>query len=455
MKILLVAVNYDPEPTGIAPYVAGLARALRAAGHDTHVVTGVPHYPQWRNYTGFRGWRREEVLDGVPVTRVRHVVPRGGIGLGRLLMELTFAFGVVTSRWGRPDVVLTVSPPLIASAAVIARARLTGVPTVLWSQDLYTRGMAELDSNSSRNSLKVRLAKAVEGAVYRAADGVIAIGERFRSFAVSELGARPDAVHVHGNWSHVTAAEGSEGAAFRQQVGWGERPVFMHSGAMGNKQGLEVVIEAAKLAEQDGSEALFVLTGDGSERARLEQLAGSCRNILFLDPLPDEEFRAALAAADVLLLTEKPGVSEMAIPSKLSTYFVAGRPVLAAVYPLGTAAALIQDAGAGRLVLPGDARALLDAATDLASDPRQAQALGARGQAFAAARLGAEARVRDIGDTLRRIAEHSDPTDRRHTSAGESPEPTEATNSSTVPVATADTTTAQRGAHGKSVSPGS
>ncbi|STD11176.1 GDP-mannose-dependent alpha-(1-6)-phosphatidylinositol monomannoside mannosyltransferase [Dermatophilus congolensis] len=401
MKILVVAVNYDPEPTGIAPYVAGLARGLRAQGHDARVITGIPHYPQWRNYTGFRRWRRDEVIDGVPVRRVRHVVPAGGIGVGRILLELSFAAGVLGSSWGRPDVVLTVSPPLLASAAVVAKAKLLGVPSALWSQDLYTRGMAELDA---AGSWKVRVAKGLEGAVYRAADGVVAIGERFRTFAVSELGVPAERVSVHGNWSHVQAASSQDGQRFRERMGWGDRPVFMHSGAMGNKQGLEVVVEAAKVAQSRQSRALFVLTGDGSERARLEELAGDCANISFVDPLPDEDFRAALAAADVLVLNEKPGVAEMAVPSKLSTYFNAGKPVVAAVYALGTAAGLVERAGAGVVVVPGAAADLLEAAEGLVADPARAAELGVAGREFAQSHLGEGAAVRGIMQYLASVA---------------------------------------------------
>lgn len=302
MKVLLVAINYDPEPTGIAPYVSGLARGLLAAGHEPHVLTGIPHYPKWRNYTGFRGLRRHEVIDGVPVTRVRHVVPAGGIGLARILMEATFGLGAITARWGRPDVVITVSPPLIASAAVLARARMRGalrgrgLATVLWSQDLYTRGLAELDAGGS--SWKAGLGKAVEGVVYRAADGVIAIGDRFKTFAVSELGVPGERVAIHHNWSHVESTDPAEGLRIRREMGWGQRPVVLHAGSMGKKQGLEVVVEAAKLAERDGSPVLFVLTCDGSERRRMEALAGDCAGIRFVDPLPDADF----AAADVLLV---------------------------------------------------------------------------------------------------------------------------------------------------------
>ncbi|MBD0321819.1 MAG: glycosyltransferase WbuB, partial [Aldersonia sp.] len=48
MRVKIVGINYAPETTGIAPYTSGLADGLAARGHRVEVLTGQPHYPQWR-----------------------------------------------------------------------------------------------------------------------------------------------------------------------------------------------------------------------------------------------------------------------------------------------------------------------------------------------------------------------------------------------------------------------
>ena len=59
MKLLIVGLNYAPEPVGIGPYTAGLAEAMARRGHRVEVIAGKPYYPQWRSYPGFaRGWVR-------------------------------------------------------------------------------------------------------------------------------------------------------------------------------------------------------------------------------------------------------------------------------------------------------------------------------------------------------------------------------------------------------------
>ena len=63
MKILIIGVNYAPETSGIAPYTSAMAEGLQAAGHEVSIITGIPHYPQWSNYTNFRGLTRVEQRD--------------------------------------------------------------------------------------------------------------------------------------------------------------------------------------------------------------------------------------------------------------------------------------------------------------------------------------------------------------------------------------------------------
>ena len=58
MRILIIGVNYAPEPTGNAPYTTALARSLARRGHEVHVLTSYPHYPQWRVPDGWTGRRR-------------------------------------------------------------------------------------------------------------------------------------------------------------------------------------------------------------------------------------------------------------------------------------------------------------------------------------------------------------------------------------------------------------
>jgi glycosyltransferase involved in cell wall biosynthesis len=149
---------------------------------------------------------------------------------------------------------------------------------------------------------------------------------------------------------------------------------------MGAKQGLENVVDAARLAEEMNSPVHFILVGAGSEREALQVSGRGCTKLTFVDPLDDQDFRLALGAADVLLVNEKLGVSEMAMPSKLTSYFDAGRPVVAATDLRGITASEIAAADGGVVVDAGDPAKLLDAILALRNDPDAAAQLGLNGR---------------------------------------------------------------------------
>ena len=110
-----------------------------------------------------------------------------------------------------------------------------------------------------------------------------------------------------------------------------DEQVVLHAGNMGFKQDLENVIAAARLAERGPTPIRLVLMGDGAERKRLERLAGDLPSVQFLDAQPEDVFMDVLAAADVLVLNERTTVLDMSLPSKITSYFRSGRPVVAAV----------------------------------------------------------------------------------------------------------------------------
>ncbi len=163
-------------------------------------------------------------------------------------------------------------------------------------------------------------------------------------------------------------------------MGW-EWPgtLVLHAGNMGAKQGLENVVESARLAEKLGHPIQFVLLGHGNQRSALVELAGGISNIHFVDPLPDHLFSHALAAADILLVNEKVGVAEMAVPSKLTTYFSARKPVLAATESNSTTADEVEASGGGVVIAPGVPEDLIGAVLALGKDEEKCAQLADRG----------------------------------------------------------------------------
>ncbi|MET8174074.1 glycosyltransferase [Streptomyces clavifer] len=385
-RVLVVSTNYAPELTGIGPYATQLAEHWAASGVRTQVLTGMPHYPAWRVDEEYRGvWRRHEVREGVSVHRRRHYVPPRQSALRRAAFEASvLAHGMLAPPPGRPDAVLSQMPSLaggVIAARVARRHRVPHIPVV---QDLM--GAAAAQSGIRGGDRAAAVAAAAERYALRGAALVGVIHESFVP-GVTALGVDPGRIRLVPNWTHVQRPTGDR-TATRARLGWREgTPVLLHSGNMGLKQGLDVLVGLARLAP----DIRVVLMGDGNQRTGLRELAAGLPNIDFLPPAGADEFTDVLAAADVLAVTQRASVLDMSVPSKLTSYFVSGRPVVASVADEGGTADEVRRSGAGVLVAPEDPAALLAAVRKLADDPDAADALGAQGPRYVAHHLSREA----------------------------------------------------------------
>ncbi|WP_338677992.1 glycosyltransferase [Streptomyces sp. SCSIO 30461] len=384
----MVSTNYAPEHTGIGPYATGIAEHWASCGHDTHVLAGLPHYPSWQIDPAYRKvWRATERRAGVTVHRRLHTVPPRQSALRRGMFEGSIlAHGLVAPpRTGRLDAVLAQLPSLaggVLGARIAARQRVPYVPVV---QDLMGAAAAQSGIKGG-GGRAAELAERAESWVLRRATLVGVIHETFVE-RVQAMGVDPGRIRLVPNWSHIGAPTASR-AHTRERLGWRpEQTVVVHSGNMGLKQGLEVLVEAAR---RDPATRI-VLMGDGNQREHLAGLAEGLPNLEFMPPVSDEDFPDVLAAADVLAVTQRASVLDMSVPSKLTSYFASGRPVVASVAAEGGTAREVLRSGAGLLVEPEDPDQLLSAVRKLADDPGMADELGAAGPRHVAAHLSREA----------------------------------------------------------------
>ncbi len=375
-------MHYPPEATGNAPYAGSLASGLVKLGHRVTANVTHPHYPEWKLREGYGAWLAVEDIEGVQVRRRRHFVPNPPRGWRRMVSELSFGVRLLLGRWGGGEVVIALSPSLLATAIAAARVRLSPKRRclIIWVQDIYTLGMKETGEGTA---MAARLMRWVESTTLRAADRVVVVHERFAAFLHTELGVTPERVEVVRNWTHLAPTGATPKSVARARLGWDEHEgIAVHTGNIGAKQGLRNIVDAARAADAMNAHIHFYVVGDGSERQDVERYARGVTRITFVDPLDPVAFRDALAAADVLLVNEKVGVEQMAVPSKLTSYFDAGRPVAAATGLGGITASEVNAASAGLVVPAGDPGALLRAVMTLLEDPQLAERYGRNGKAY-------------------------------------------------------------------------
>jgi colanic acid biosynthesis glycosyl transferase WcaI len=345
LRILVLGINYWPDRTGIAPYTTGRCEYLAGRGHEVTVCTGMPYYPQWRVHDGYRGrmWSREQ-RNGVTILRNWLYVPRRVTSLRRVLHEASFFVSslqrLMVGR--RPQLLIVVSPPLALGLTGALLSRIWRIPFVFHVEDVQPDAAAELGMLSNRGALK--LLYTLERLSYRRAALVSTLTEAMRQ---------------------RIAAKGIEHAKVR--YGLSGRFIVLHSGNIGVKQGLEVVLEAAP---HTGDQAVYLIVGDGAMRPQLEAKARELRlsNVRFMDLLPDDEYLELLAAANLCLLTQQRSVSDIVFPSKVVSILAAARPLVASVNPRSEVANVLRTAEAGLAVDPENPAALAQAVNALVKD---------------------------------------------------------------------------------------
>ncbi len=387
-RILIFGINYAPELTGIGPYTTELAEHFAAQGHSVRVVTGIPHYPAWRRLpipstTGVRN---------LAVVRYRHFVPRHATALGRMLYEVSWLVSASRSLTdSRAEVAIGIVPSLSGGLLSVMAGRRWHAPVGIVVKDLM--GPAALQSGYRGGRAVAGATSKIEAAILRRAARVAVISDGFRPY-LRAVGVPDLKIERLRDWTHPGAPSESRDAC-RARLGWSASDfVCLHAGNMGQKQGLDTVLDAAARLREDSIRV--VLAGDGNDRARLAARVTQERisNVSFLELQAPGRYEATLRAADVLIVNQRASVADMSLPSKLASYFSAGRPIVAAVAAGCQTAEEVFVAGAGLVVEAGDPMALAEALLSLRQSPKTAEAFGENGCAYAQRYLTPEAGLR-------------------------------------------------------------
>jgi putative colanic acid biosynthesis glycosyltransferase WcaI len=401
-KVLLTTSYYWPEDVANAPYVTGLAEHLSESGDDVVVATSFAHYPEWKSSANGR-MGATETRKGVRIRRRWHYVPSSQSAAHRAAYELSCLVSGLTAlppRW-KPDVVVGVSPTLAGGALAAAASRLYHAPYGLVFQDIV--GQAAAQSGVAGGARVAGFVKNVELRLAKGAAAVGIIAEGFRRY-VEEGGIEQEKIYRLRNWTRRVDPIETRPET-RKRFGWREKDfICTHGGNMGQKQGLDNLLDTAELLHGDGIR--IALVGDGNDRDRLEREARARKldNVDFIELQGPGKWEATMQASDILLVNQRASVMDMSLPSKLTSYFASGRPIVAAVSPDSETAWEIEAAGAGVVVPSADPEALRDAILRFKNDQTLIERIGATGGDYAESVLSRDAALAEYDRFMDRIA---------------------------------------------------
>jgi colanic acid biosynthesis glycosyl transferase WcaI len=422
LRVAILGLNYAPEEIGIGRYTTDMAEALAARNHQVEVIAGKPYYPQWITYLPFRkrGWHHHSER-GVEITRCPHYVPAYPDGPRRIVHLASFAVAalgpalrlVLRRRVARPQIVICVVPALLSLPVAWLAARLAGARLWVHIQDFEVEAAFATGLIRSRGGM-ARWAPTVESCLLRLADRISTISPQMCARLVQKGIPQERVVQIR-NWADEPVAEypvhgRSEDASLRQDWSLGTNHIALYSGNIANKQGITILIEAARLTAHR-RDITWVICGQGPYRPALENLAEGMDNIQFHDLQPTVRMHEFLAMAAVHLLPQLPGAADLVLPSKLTNMLASGRPVVATA-DRGTGLFDEVD-GCGMVTPPGDAASLARAVCELIDDPERRQVLGLAALRRARERWGRERIIDRLEKEMRLVCRDQTPTMRQ------------------------------------------
>jgi len=383
MRILVLTPYYAPDLGASASLYEMLCKELARLGHQVSVLSAVPHYPTGRVPAEFRGRLiQRERRSGVEVMRIR--VPsldRAKLGF-RLLGFLWFQFFASAISWRRKTDLLIASNPALEIALPLAiLGFLRRKPFIYSVHEIYPDIGVKL--GIFRNRVIIGLLRAMERLCCRRAAYVRVISEVYKT-ALEGPDVPSSKLVVVGDWTDTDLIRPlPRRNDFSARWGLDDHFVVLYAGNIGPTQGLEKLLEAARLLEHE-PDFRFLIVGGGANKDELQRCAGrlGLRNIVFLPFQPREVLPLVLATADVSVVPLKNGLETDSVPSKLFTILASSRPVVAIVDPRSDIAKVIWEAQCGTTVAPENARALADALLELSRQEQLRKLWGDNGRAY-------------------------------------------------------------------------
>jgi glycosyltransferase involved in cell wall biosynthesis len=403
---LIVSALFPPEPVVSARTSADLARNLYERGHQVQVIAPYPSRPGGRRYPGYprRLYHPEASPSGYKITRCLSATSTHSTLLSRLWENLTFGLvAALRVLWIRPkpQVIYANTWPLLAQGLLVLAANLRRISLVLNVQDLYPESLA-VQGHLSSNSFIYRLLLGLDGWIACNSQVVILASESFIPAYCQRRRVSSETVHVVHNWididqllPEIERAETTD-HLIRLRMGIPANAfLLVYGGNVGAAAGLEHIIRVVASIEPSDTLNLLI-AGEGSQLDECRQLGVELglSNLTFLCPWLPDDTAGVLSCADLLLLPTQGDQSLVSLPSKLLSYLLAARLILAIARPESELAAVIKNAGCGWVVPPNDPQALAAVIRLAMLTPlEERRELGAAGRSYALAHFTCQANL--------------------------------------------------------------
>ena len=377
-RVVFVNRFVHPDHSATSQILSDLAESLAANGFEVLLVGSRQLYSD--------ADAKLPANDQAGAIRIRRV---GGTRFGRsrlLGRAVDYLSFYVAVGWAllrllrRNDLVVAKTDPPLLSVVVAVIASLRRARLINWLQDVFPEVAVALGQPRIPGVLAKALAWLRDRSLRRASINV-AIGERMAELLRSQVPTARYAVVP--NWAHEGAVHPLPFAEsdLRHRLGLMDRFVVAYSGNLGRAHDYTTIFDAA-VALRVHEEIVFLIIGDGSGYHALKSRAESTglNNLRFLPYQPLDRLADSMAAGNLHLVSLKPSLEGLIVPSKFFGILAASRPVIFIGDSDGELARVIDASNCGRVVAEGNGAELASVLLSLADDRRQCDDMGSLGR---------------------------------------------------------------------------
>ena len=350
-KIIFINRYFYPDHSATSQMLSDLAFGLTSQIQDKeiHIVTSQQRYDD-----ASAKLPSYEQINQVHIHRVKttqfgrqNLIGRAGDYLSFYLSAAIKLFQLTKKG---DTLVAKTDPPLISVIAAII-AKLKKAHLVNWLQDLFPEVAAELGIKLA-SGIIYKVLKGIRNKTLNLAKMNVVIGELMAERLKKE-GIEENKITVIHNWADGEQIKPvpHQQNPLRNEWGLDGKFVVGYSGNLGRSHDFSTILAAAE-ALKDNLNIKFLFIGSGAQLPDIQQQCKEkeLNNVLFKPYQPREKLDQSLSVSDVHLISLKPELEGLIVPSKFYGVLAAGRSVLFIGDKAGELAGIIKREQCGQCV---------------------------------------------------------------------------------------------------------
>jgi len=327
MRILIVSQYFWPENFRINE----ISNFLMKENIEVDILTGSPNYPEGKIFRAFKDDPdKYSSLNGAKIFRVPIITRRSGSLFNLFLNYSSFllssiSIGYFKLRKKKYDYILTFgTSPITVALTSLFFAKIKKARTIIWVLDLWPDILKDLNIINNRSILY--FLNKLSNLTYKKHDIILAQSKSFLNHIIKHnkntiyFPSWPETI------SHTELNNDLEDIKLDKFKNFFK---IVFTGNIGQAQDFDRIIKLAKILKEEN--VIFIIVGKGRkfEYFKKVKLSKNINNIIFMGNYPLEKMNYFHEIADALIITLNSGEAlNKTIPGKLSTYMMAGKPII-------------------------------------------------------------------------------------------------------------------------------